>query len=84
MREPRQGQEREMHYLVLNRSCADLYDEIAELFADRPHIEVIVDRRRGKEQMGSIPASRPAQDQLSEGRPLDVRRVSVEMRRQAS
>ncbi len=73
-----------MDYLVLNRSCADLYDEIAELFADRPHIEVIVDRRRGKEEMGGIPASRPDQDQLPEGQPLNVRRVSVEMRRLAS
>ena len=73
-----------MNYLVLNRSCAELYDEIAELFADRPHIEVIVDRRRGKGEMRAIPASQPVRGQSSEGRPLDVRLVSVEMRRQAT
>lgn len=39
--------EQEVHYLVVSRSCAYLYEEIAELFADRPDIKVIVDRRRG-------------------------------------
>jgi len=58
LREPREGQERERHYLVLSRSCADLYEEIAELFADRPSIEVVVDRRRGLDGMTEIPAAR--------------------------
>jgi len=58
LREPREGQERERHYLVLSRSCADLYEEIAELFADRPSIEVVVDRRRGLDGMPEIPAAR--------------------------
>lgn len=34
-------------YLVLNRSWADLYDGVAEAFADRPDIRVVVDRRKG-------------------------------------
>lgn len=55
MREPRGGQEGRKNYLVLNRSCADLYPEIAELFADRTDIEVVVDRRRGKGGMIPIP-----------------------------
>ncbi len=83
MRKPRRGQEREMNYLVLNRSCADLYDKIAELFADCAHIEVIVDRRQGKGRMETIRTSRPVGDRSPEGRPIDVRLVSVEMRRQA-
>jgi hypothetical protein len=58
LREPREGQERERHFLVLSRSCANLYEEIAELFADRPFIEVVVDRRRGLEGMREIPAAR--------------------------
>lgn len=44
--------------MVLNRSCADLYEEIAELFADRTEIEVVVDRRRGRGGMIPIPLSR--------------------------
>jgi hypothetical protein len=44
--------------LVLSRSCADLYEEIAELFADRPSIEVVVDRRRGLDGMREIPVGR--------------------------
>ena len=52
------GGEQRAYYLVLNRSCADLYDEIAELFADRPYIKVIVDRRRGKNGMAELQASR--------------------------
>ncbi len=58
MREPREGQERERHYLVLSRSCADLYEEVAELFADRPYIEVVVDRRQGRDGMAEIPVVR--------------------------
>ena len=56
MREPRPGQGNGPYYLVLNRSCADLYEEIAELFEDRPSIEVVVDRRQGQEGMKEIPA----------------------------
>jgi hypothetical protein len=58
LREPREGQEGRRNLLVLNRSCADLYEEIAGLFADRPDIEVIVDRRRGRGGMLPIPLSR--------------------------
>jgi hypothetical protein len=84
MRELRRGQEQGTQYLVLNRSCADLYDEIAELFANRPYIKVVVDRRRGKGRMTTIPGSSPARGQSPLGRRLDVRHVSVERRRQAS
>jgi hypothetical protein len=31
---------------VLNRSRADLYEEVAGLFAGRPDIRVVVDRRQ--------------------------------------
>jgi len=58
LREPRVGQEGRRNILVLSRSCADLYEEIAELFADRPSIEVVVDRRRGLDGMTEIPAAR--------------------------
>ena len=57
MQELRHGQAQGKYFLVLNRSCADLYDEIAELFANRPYIKVVVDRRRGKSGMAEIPAS---------------------------
>ena len=58
MPDQREGQDGRRNILVLSRSCADLYEEIAELFADRPEIEVIVDRRRGKGGMLPIPLSR--------------------------
>ncbi len=58
MREPREGQAGRRNILVLSRSCADLFQEIAELFADRPSIEVVVDRRRGLDGMTEIPAAR--------------------------
>ena len=58
MREPRDGQAGRRNILVLNRSCADLFEEIAKLFADRPSIEVVVDRRRGLEGMTEIPAAK--------------------------
>jgi len=54
----RKGREGQRNILVLNRSCADLHAEITELFADRPDIEIIVDRRRGKGGMVQIPLSR--------------------------
>lgn len=47
--------EAKVHYLVISRSCADLYDELAQLFADRPDIRVIVDRRHGRGRMAEIP-----------------------------
>jgi len=58
LREPRDGQAGRRNILVLNRSCADLFEEIAKLFADRPSIEVVVDRRRGLEGMTEIPAAK--------------------------
>jgi hypothetical protein len=50
MREPRIGQGQGTYYLVLNRSCADLYEEIAKLFVGYPRIQVVLDRRRGNEE----------------------------------
>jgi len=55
MREPRNGQEQQTNYLVLSRSCGDLCAEITALFADRPDIKVVVDRRRGPGEMPEIP-----------------------------
>ena len=36
-----------VHYMVISRTCADLYDELVDLFKDRPDIKVILDRRLG-------------------------------------
>lgn len=52
------GRELKVHYLVISRSCADLYEEIARLFADHPDIKVIVDRRRGPTRMKEIPKAK--------------------------
>ena len=83
MREPRPGQGGGAYYLVLNRSCADLYDEIAELFADRLSIEVIVDRRRGRNGMAEIPAGKGRGAQTRRRR-ANPRLVSVRLRKEAS
>jgi hypothetical protein len=47
----RVGEQREQYLpqaqcLVLSRACADLYDEVAGLFASERGIAVVVDRRR--------------------------------------
>ena len=68
MRELRRGQEQGTYHLVLNRSCADLYDEIAELFANRPYIKVVVDRRRGRNGMAEIPTSGMPRSRQGHGR----------------
>ncbi|MFI5339076.1 MAG: hypothetical protein ACHQ7N_04475 [Candidatus Methylomirabilales bacterium] len=83
MREPRRGQGQGTNCLVLNRSCADLYDEIAELFADQSYIEVIVDRRRGGNGMAKIPAGKRRGAGPRKGR-ASPRMVSVRLRREAS
>jgi len=52
---------------VLNRSCADLYEEIAELFADRSYIAVVMDRRHGRGAMIPIPLSQRLRARSSGG-----------------
>ncbi len=37
-----------VHYMVISRTCANLYDELVDLFKDRPDIKVIMDRRLGE------------------------------------
>jgi len=37
-----------VHYMVISRTCADLYEELVDLFKDRPDIRVILDRRLGE------------------------------------
>ena len=32
-------------YMVLSRACAELYEEVSSLRADRPEVVVVVDRR---------------------------------------
>ncbi len=61
------------HYLVLSRSWADLYDEVAGLFADWPDIRVVVDRRRDWMRV----ATRADRCRLlaDQGRPLGARLV---------
>ena len=83
MREPRRGQGQGTYCLVLNRSCADLYDEIAEFFADRLCVEVIVDRRRGRNGMARIPAGKRCGAGPRKGR-ASPRMVSVRLRSEAS
>jgi hypothetical protein len=83
MRQVRRGQEQGTYYLVLNRSCADLYDEVAELFADRLYIEVVVDRRRGKRGMPEIPASQRPRARKGRWRP-NLKVVSARLRQEAS
>ncbi len=83
MRESRPGQGNDPYYLVLNRSCADLYEEIAEAFEDRPYIEVVVDRRRGKAGMKEIPAKRRRGSRRWKGQ-VNLRLLSVRVRQEAS
>ncbi len=47
MREPRDRRlDSGAQYLVLCRACAELYEEIAAFFSERPEVVVVVDRRR--------------------------------------
>jgi len=81
MRQPRPGQGQGPYYLVLNRSCADLYQEIADCFEDRLCIEVVVDRRRGQDRMAEIPASQDAPVRMGKWR-AKQRLMSVRLRQQ--
>ncbi len=83
MNEPWRGQGQGTHYLVLNRSCADLYDQIVELFADRLDIEVVVDRRRGKGGMATIPSSERPHVPMRQVRPASVQQLSARLRKEA-
>ena len=83
MRALRRGQEQGTYYLLLNRSCADLYDEVAELFADRPYIKVVVDRRRGKDGMPEIPAPQRPRALKGQWRPT-LKVVSARLRQEVS
>jgi hypothetical protein len=67
----------------LNRSCADLYKEIAEALEDRPDIKVVVDRRRGKGRMTEIPSSKRRRGRTRKGQ-VNPRMISVRMRKKAS
>jgi hypothetical protein len=82
MREPRPGQGQGSYYLVLNRSCADLYQEVARLFADESRIEVVVDRRRGNDGMTEIPAGRRRGARTKKGR-ANPQVMSVRLRKEA-
>ena len=82
MREQRPGQTREAYYLVLNRSCADLYEEIAEAFEDRAYIEVVVDRRQGEGSMKEIP-EKERRGAGTRKKLDDPRMVAVLLRKQA-
>jgi len=83
MRGPRPGQGQGTYYLVLNRSCADLYEEIANLFVGYPRIQVVLDRRRGNDRMTEIPAGerRASRTKKWRGNP---RVMSVQLRKEAS
>jgi hypothetical protein len=82
MREPWPGQGQGTYYLVLNRSCADLYEEVARLFADESRIEVVVDRRRGLDGMTEIPAGMRRGARTKKGR-ANPRVMSVRLRKEA-
>ncbi len=83
MREPRIGQQDGTYYLVLNRSCADLYEEIAEVFEDRPYAKVVVDLRRGKGRMTEIPSGERRGARIREGQ-VNPRLVSMRLRKEES
>jgi hypothetical protein len=83
MPEKRRKREQDTYCLVLSRSCADLYEEIAELFADRPYIKVVVDRREGEEGMTEIPVKERRGARTRKGR-ANPRQVSVRLRKEAS
>lgn len=83
MRGPRTGQTNEPYYLVLNRSSADLYEEIAEAFEDRRYIKVIADRRHGRNGMAEIPARKRQGARTRKGQ-ANPRIVSVRLRNEAS
>jgi hypothetical protein len=83
MRKPRPGQEKDSNYLVLNRSCADLYEKIAEVFENQPEINVVVDRRRGTGGMTEIPSSRRRRARTRK-KQANPRMVSVQIKREAS
>ncbi len=85
MNEPWRGQGQGTHYLVLNRSCADLYDQIVALFAERLDIdiEVVVDRRRGKGGMATIPSPERPHVPMRQGRPANVQQLSARLRKEA-
>jgi hypothetical protein len=82
-RGPRRGQKGGAYHLVLNRSCADLYEEIAEAFADRRYIKVVMDRRQGPEGMAEIPAGAPRRPRRQGGQ-TNPRLLSVRIRNQVS
>lgn len=64
-------------HLVLNRSWADLYDEVAGLFAGRSDIRVVVDRRgRGRGDGGRV--------LMDKGRSLSARLVPEQLRKGVS
>jgi len=83
MRELRPGQGQGTYYLVLNRSCADLYEEIANLFVGYPRIQVVLDRRRGNDGMTEIPTGRRRGARTKKGR-ANPRVMSVQLRKEAS
>jgi hypothetical protein len=82
MREPRPGQGQGTYYLVLNRSCADLYEEVVRLFADESRIKVVIDRRRGDDGMTEIP-TRKRRGARTEKRRANPRVMSVRLRKEA-
>jgi hypothetical protein len=82
MREPRPGQGQGTYYLVLNRSCADLYEEVVRLFADESRIKVVIDRRRGDDGMTEIPTRR-RRGARTEKRRANPRVMSVRLRKEA-
>lgn len=83
MPEKRRKRDQGTYYLVLSRSCADLHKEIAELFADRPYIKIVVDRRKGEDGMKEIPAGKRRGVRTRVKR-ADARLVSARLRREAS
>ncbi len=83
MRRPRSAQGHGSNYLVLSRSCANLYEEIAEVFGDQSGIKVVVDRRQGVGGMTEIPSSKRRRSRTRKGQ-ANPRMISVRMRKEAS
>jgi hypothetical protein len=67
---------------VPNRSCADLYEEVARLFADESRIKVVIDRRRENDRMTEIPAGARLGARTKKGR-ANQRVMSAWLRKEA-
>ena len=82
MRRPRTTQGKTSDYLVLSRSCVDLYEEITEVFGDRSDIMMVMDRRHGIGGIAEIHSSKGRHARTRKEQ-VNPRMISVRMRKEA-